>query len=56
MQVADGKMSFITSANLTGHAMEKNMEAGVLITGEKFSKKLHNHLNSLIDTHLITLI
>ncbi|MGB4560049.1 MAG: phospholipase D-like domain-containing protein [Burkholderiaceae bacterium] len=27
--VADGRMCFITSANLTGHAMEKKMEAGV---------------------------
>lgn len=31
--VADGNVAFLTSANLTGHAMEKNMEAGVLIEG-----------------------
>ena len=31
--VADGDVCFITSANLTGHAMEQNMEAGVLISG-----------------------
>jgi phosphatidylserine/phosphatidylglycerophosphate/cardiolipin synthase-like enzyme len=29
--VADGSICFITSANLTGYAMEKNMEMGVLI-------------------------
>lgn len=31
--VADGSICFITSANLTGFAMEKNMETGVLIQG-----------------------
>ena len=31
--VADENFCFISSANLTGHAMEKNMEAGVLIKG-----------------------
>ena len=31
--VADEAFCFISSANLTGHAMEKNMEAGVLIKG-----------------------
>ena len=31
--VADENFCFISSANLTGHAMEKNMEAGVLIRG-----------------------
>jgi len=29
--VADGEVCFITSANLIGHAMEQNMEDGVLI-------------------------
>jgi len=31
--VADDDVCFITSANLTGHAMEQNMEAGVLLSG-----------------------
>ena len=31
--VADGISCFITSANLTGYAMEKNMEAGMLLIG-----------------------
>ena len=34
--VADGNTCFITSANLTGYAMERNMEAGVLISGGTF--------------------
>lgn len=51
--VADGKICFITSANLTGYAMEKNMETGVLITGG-VAAQLNNHLYSLIDTKVIT--
>ncbi len=52
--VADGRMCFITSANLTGHAMEKNMEAGVLITGGHIPRLLGDHLRSLVDTKLVS--
>lgn len=51
--VADGKTCFITSANLTGHAMEKNMEAGVLITGGQISKVLNEHLKYLVHTFVV---
>lgn len=54
--VADGRMCFITSANLTGHAMEKNMEAGVLITGGHIPTLLGRHLNSLIITKVVSSI
>lgn len=52
--VADDKTCFISSANLTGHAMEKNMEAGVLIEGGTTPKKLHRHLEALITTKQLT--
>ncbi len=52
--VADGRMCFITSANLTGHAMEKNMEAGVLMFGDHIPRPLDDHLRSLIDTKVIS--
>jgi cardiolipin synthase A/B len=52
--VADGRMCFITSANLTGHAMEKNMEAGVLISGGAVPRQLHEHLKSLVDTKFVS--
>ncbi len=52
--VADGRMCFITSANLTGHAMEKNMEAGVLITGGHIPRLLSDHLRSLVETKLVS--
>jgi phosphatidylserine/phosphatidylglycerophosphate/cardiolipin synthase-like enzyme len=51
--VADDRMCFITSANLTGHAMEKNMEAGVLITGGGIPERLDAHLRSLIDAKVV---
>ena len=52
--VADGRMCFITSANLTGHAMQKNMEAGVLISGGHIPRLLDDHLRSLVDTKVVT--
>lgn len=52
--VADGDVCFITSANLTGHAMEQNMEAGVLITGGHIPKLLHEHLQALVDTKTVS--
>jgi cardiolipin synthase A/B len=51
--VADGKVCFITSANLTGHAMEKNMEAGVIISGGHIPRILYEHLRSLVSTNMI---
>jgi phosphatidylserine/phosphatidylglycerophosphate/cardiolipin synthase-like enzyme len=51
--VADDRFCFISSANLTGHAMEKNMEAGVLIRGGSTPRSLHDHLEALITTNVI---
>lgn len=52
--VADGDVCFITSANLTGHAMEQNMEAGVLISGGQIPRLLHEHLQALVDTKTVS--
>jgi cardiolipin synthase A/B len=51
--VADGHTAFLTSANLTGHALEKNMEAGILITGGHVPAHLQAHLRALIETKVI---
>lgn len=48
--VADARLCFISSANLTGHAMEKNMEAGVLINGGAMPSRIHLHLEALVTT------
>lgn len=51
--VADGNTAFLTSANLTGHALEKNMEAGVVISGGHVPGDLRSHLLALIETRVI---
>ncbi|GIV03548.1 MAG: phospholipase [Fimbriimonadales bacterium] len=52
--VADRRLAFISSANLTGHALGKNMEAGVSIIGGDVPQSLHDHLRALIETKVIT--
>lgn len=51
--VADDHLAFVTSANLTGHALEKNMEAGALVTGGNVPARLRSHLHALIETKII---
>lgn len=53
LAVVDGARAFITSANLTGYALEKNMEAGVLINGGTVPTTLIDHLQALIDVGVI---
>lgn len=52
--VIDGKRAFITSANLTEYALEKNMEAGVLFHGGPVPRTLGDHLQALIDVGILT--
>lgn len=51
--VVDSTRAFITSANLTSHALEKNMEAGVLVNGGAVPKLLDDHLQALIDVGIL---
>jgi cardiolipin synthase len=51
--VCDGSLCFISSANLTGHAMEKNMEAGVLIRDGALPSRLHAHLEALATIKIV---
>ncbi|MDF9828604.1 cardiolipin synthase [Ereboglobus sp. PH5-10] len=51
--VADGKVAFITSANLTAAAMDRNMELGVLMKGGYVPEQLQQHLGALIDNETI---
>ena len=53
--VADSRVCFISSANLTGHAMERNMEAGVLIQGGTLPGLLHKHLTTMVLTGVVSL-
>jgi len=51
--VADKKLAFITSANLTSAALERNMELGLLIRGGAVPERLQSHLNALVTTKVI---
>ena len=46
--VADAQVAFISSANLTGYAMERNMELGVLIRGGALPKRIEEHFDGLV--------
>ncbi len=52
--VADGELAIITSANLTGKAMNENMELGILLHGGSVPKQLLDHLHALITEHIIS--
>lgn len=53
--IVDREIAFVTSANLTGSAIEKNMELGIKITGGKIPSKLGQHFSSLIEQGIITI-
>jgi phosphatidylserine/phosphatidylglycerophosphate/cardiolipin synthase-like enzyme len=53
LAIADNWICFISSANLTGHAMEKNMEAGVLIRRGDLPDRLSKHIKALITIGVI---
>jgi phosphatidylserine/phosphatidylglycerophosphate/cardiolipin synthase-like enzyme len=48
--VADGALAFVTSANLTEAAMERNMEIGILVRGGHLPSLLEGHLSALVTT------
>ncbi len=54
--VADASVCFISSANLTGYAMEKNMEAGVLVRGGDVPGRLHRHLEALVAIDIVSMV
>ena len=51
--VADGHECFLSSANLTGHAMEKNMEAGILVIGGSVPRNVNEHFDALVDQQIL---
>ena len=53
--VGDGEEALVTSANLTDHALEKNMELGVHIRGGSEPLMLSRHLIALVSTNQIRL-
>jgi len=54
--VIDDEIAFVTSANLTEWAQERNLEAGVLIRDEGFARSLRNQFESLIAASRLRLL
>jgi phosphatidylserine/phosphatidylglycerophosphate/cardiolipin synthase-like enzyme len=54
--VIDDKIAFVTSANFTEWAQERNLEAGVLVRDEGFSRSLRNQFESLIAASRLRLL
>lgn len=54
--VADAKVAFITSANLSTAALERNIEVGVLVKGGSLPRALHHQLDALVTTKIIRAI
>ena len=51
--VADERIAFITSANLTSAALERNMEIGILVRGGALPGRLYRHLRALVTTRIV---
>lgn len=47
--VADDRIAFVTSANLTGQALDANMELGLLVHGGRVPHRLAAHFRQLMD-------
>ena len=51
--VADGEAVFITSANLTDAALNRNIELGILLRDRALAASISNHFQGLIDAKLL---
>lgn len=47
--VADGRRAFVSSANLTGYAMDHNLEVGYLVTGGPTPRTLAGYFDRLVE-------
>jgi phosphatidylserine/phosphatidylglycerophosphate/cardiolipin synthase-like enzyme len=46
--VADRAIAFVTSANLTGSALESNLECGLLVHGGSAPRRIADHIDALL--------
>ena len=51
--IADESRALVTSANLTGAAMDNNMELGLMITSRRVSSRLAAHFAALVTEHIL---
>lgn len=52
--VADDSAALISSANLTGHALNLNMELGVLIRGGEIPHKIAGHMRAMMGAGILS--
>lgn len=51
--IADESRALVTSANLTGAAMDKNMELGVMISSRRVSRRMAAHFAALVTENVL---
>ena len=51
--VADDHTALVGSANLTGQALNENMELGLLVEGGEIPRRLDAHFRSLIASEIL---
>jgi phosphatidylserine/phosphatidylglycerophosphate/cardiolipin synthase-like enzyme len=51
--VADDALALVSSANLTGAALEYNIEAGVLVHGGRLPRELREHIDRLVEMKML---
>ncbi len=51
--IADERMALVTSANLTGAAMDKNMELGLMISSRRVVGRMAAHFAALVTEHVL---
>jgi phosphatidylserine/phosphatidylglycerophosphate/cardiolipin synthase-like enzyme len=51
--VADGKTAFVTSANLTGHAIDTNLELGLRLADTNVASEIEQHIDALIAEQIL---
>jgi phosphatidylserine/phosphatidylglycerophosphate/cardiolipin synthase-like enzyme len=51
--VVDKEQAFVSSANFTGAAQTKNIEAGVYLRSPSFARRLSQHFETLADLQLL---
>lgn len=52
--VVDRRTALIGSANLTGHAFERNLECGILLRDREHADAVARHLDSLRENGVLT--
>lgn len=51
--VVDDEVALVTSANLTGAAQRRNIEAGVLVSDARLARRLRRQFEALVDRRLL---